>query len=90
VITEWFLGIASSVWTWFGGLFPEWTPPEFLTTADDQINAILADLDGVAVWADWQYITVVVGVVIGTWALSFLVKIALRVAAYIPFFGGAG
>lgn len=90
MITEWLFSLGMVLSDWFAGLFPDWDPPVFLATFDTQINDLLSKLSGVGVWADWTYILVVVSAVLAAWALGFVIKIVLRIAAFIPLVGGAG
>ena len=75
---------------WLAGLFPEWEIPEFFAEFDATINSLMGSLHGVAVWADWAYILVVVSSVVFVWGFAFIVKLARAVAAHIPFVGGSG
>lgn len=75
---------------WVASWFPTDDAPSWLAGADDTVNGVLDNLNGVGVWADWVYILVVVGSVVGIWVIGLLVKLARAVAAHIPQFGGAG
>jgi hypothetical protein len=90
VIVEWIVGLFTGIGSWVGSLFPDWTPPAFLTQLASQVNGLLANLNGVGVWVDWTYILVIVVAVLGTWVITLGVKTARALASYLPFFGGAG
>ena len=90
MIVEWLLAVGADMSEWFANLWPDWTPPVFITEFAGNLNSLLADLDGVAVWADWGYILAIVGIVLATWGITFAIKILRAIASYIPFFGGAG
>lgn len=90
MIVEWIVGLATTVWAWFGSLWPDWTPPAFLVGVDNQVNDLLANSAGLGSWVDWPFVLACVGAVLAVWLITLIVKIALRVASYIPFFGGAG
>ena len=90
MIVEWLLALGADMSAWFAGLQADWTPPVFLTEFATNLNSLLADLNGVGVWADWAYILAIVGIVLATWGITFAIKIVRAIASYIPFFGGAG
>jgi len=90
MISEWFLNLSSTVWVWFAELFPTWQVPAFLSGIDETVNSFMSNAAGIGAWIDWTFWLVCVGVVISVWVVGLTVKIALRVAAYLPFIGGAG
>lgn len=90
MVTEWFIWIGMTVARWFVGLFPEGSPPEFLATVDDKWNSVTAGASGIGVWVDWTYVLVVLTAVLGVYVITFGVKVALKIVAFIPFFGGSG
>ena len=90
MIVEFFIQLGTAIGTWFASLFPVFTPPEFLTSMPDKVNAIFASLSGVGVWADWPYLIGIVGVVIVVYSSGFVVKFARWVWSLIPFVGGGG
>lgn len=91
MITEFILGMGVTISSWFATLFPQdWQVPGFISDFDTQVNGVLANVDGMAVWADWGYILAVVTVVVGVWIIGVTVKLARAVVAHLPFVGGAG
>lgn len=90
MITEALLGLWQVVVGWFWSLWPDWTPPEFLTQVGTQINGVLANLDGVGAWVHWVYVLGIITVVLGVWVIGLLIKTARAVATYLPFVGGSG
>lgn len=90
MIVTWLLGIGDNVSAWLAGMWPDWTPPDFLVHFDTTLNGILHNLDGVSVWADWPFMLVVVALVLGVWATTAGVKLVRAIASYLPFVGGAG
>lgn len=91
MITEFLIGVGVAIANWIATLFPQdWEPPTFITELDTTVNSVIANVDGMAVWADWAYILAVVGVVVLVWGIGLSIKLARAVAAHIPFFGGAG
>jgi hypothetical protein len=90
VITEFLIGVGTSVGSWFASLWPSWTPPAFLTDLSTTVNGLLANLNGVGAWADWGFIFGVVAAVLLVWVFSAAVKLIRAVASYLPFIGGAG
>lgn len=90
MITEWFLGLAATVTDWFWSLWPDWTPPAFLSGLGDQINAVLANVAGLGAWVDWVFVIPIAGAVFLVWGVGLAIKTARAVASYVPFFGGAG
>lgn len=90
MITEWFVSIGCHIAAWVGSLFPDWTPPDFLVHFSDTVNAILANVSGLGVWADWVYIIICVSAVMLVWGVSFGIKLVRAIVAHVPFFGGAG
>lgn len=90
MIVEWWFSLTIGVNVWLASLFPAWDAPAFLVDFDNTVNGVMSNLSGVAVWADWVYILVVVGAVILVWGIAFVVKLARAVVAHVPFFGGSG
>lgn len=90
MIVEWLVGLAASMGGWVGSLFPDWTPPAWLSQVSSQVNGLIANLNGVGAWADWAYILVVVSTVLSVWVVALLVKTARALVSYLPFFGGSG
>lgn len=82
--------LAAGVSDWVASLLPTDDAPAWLNAADDTVNVVFGNLNGVGVWVDWVYILIVVGVVLSVWSIGLLIKLARAVAAHIPLFGGAG
>jgi hypothetical protein len=90
VITEWFIQIGVTVAGWFVGLFPESGPPEFIRDFDGMFNTLTTGGSGLGAWIDWAFIIPVVLATLTVYAITFAVKLVLKVAAFIPLFGGSG
>lgn len=90
MISEWFLTLASTVIAWLVGLLDGITIPDWLLTLDDSWNAVVAPLDGVAVWVPWALVIPITLLCVATYFVCLVIKYARAIASYIPFFGGAG
>jgi len=90
MITEWFLTLASGFMDWFWSLFDGIEIPPWVAGLDDQINGILANVGGLAVWFPWALAIGIAAVTGGTYLVCMVLKYGRAVLSYVPFFGGAG
>lgn len=90
MITEWFIKIGATIAQWFFGLFPKAGPPAFVSDFDDMFNTLTQGAAGLGAWVDWAFIIPVVLATLLVYGITFAVKLVLKTAAFIPFFGGSG
>lgn len=90
MITAWLLNLGGTVVSWFVGLFPAWDEPSWLSGFPGVWNGLVGGASGLGAWIPWVIAFSVFGVVLSTYGVMFLVKIAMKLAAFIPFFGGSG
>jgi len=90
VIVEFIMGIGSALVAFFTGLFPDWEPPGWLLTLDEQINGLAANVTPLGAWADFPFLATVAGITLGTYIVCFVIKLVLRAASHSPVSGGAG
>lgn len=90
MIVEWLMRIGLKIAGWFVSLFPSTDPPQWIATLDDKWNAVVGGASGIGVWVDWTYVLVILGAVLAVYVAMFIVKVLMKVAAFIPFLGGSG
>lgn len=90
MITQAVLDFGTNFVTWLIGLFPSWTVPAWFTGLDGYVNQVLGAVNGTSPWIPWPLVISVGVVVISTYLVCLGIKTVLRLAAFIPFFGGAG
>lgn len=88
MIAEFWINLGTSISIWFASLWPEFTPPAWVSGFPDRVNSLLASLSGVGVWAEWGYIAGVVGFVIVVYISGFVIRFARWVWSLIPLVGG--
>lgn len=71
------------------GLIPEWTAPEWVTSAGSAIASVLSWVDSLSVWFPMRLLGVVAAAVTGAWLVSFGVKIVRIVASFLTAGGGS-
>lgn len=90
MITEWFLGLVSTVVQFFVDGIPDWEVPSQVVNLDDTINGFTGMLDGSGVWLPWAFMFGCIAVVVGSYVVGLTVKVVRAVLAHVPAFGGAG
>lgn len=90
MIVEWLLGVLAGINDWFVSLFPPFEFPPFLLTLDQQVNNFFDNFDGLGVWADWAYLSIIIGLSITTWILALTIKLVRAAASYFVPGWGAG
>lgn len=90
MIVEWLAGMFYEIQVWFVDLQPAWEPPAFFLDLDSNVSSFFDNFDGLGVWADWAYLALLVGLVLATWVVVLLIKVARAVASYLlPGWGSA-
>lgn len=90
MITQAVVNIASGFFAWLASLFPSWTPPDWFVSLSDYVNNVFSALNGLGAWVDWALFFGVLTLALATYVVCFTIKLVLRIAAYLPFVGGAG
>lgn len=90
MIVEWIASVGSSIAAFIAGLFPAWSPPDWLTGFGSQVQSVLVPAAGLGVWLPFALAGTVVASVVATWVVCFGIKLILRVGSHVPVFGGAG
>ncbi|WBU38526.1 hypothetical protein [Homoserinibacter sp. YIM 151385] len=90
MIFEYILTVAQNLIVAFLKLFPEWTPPAWLTDLGGNLNSALNMLTGLAAWFDWALLTACTGAVFLAWAVFFGIKLARVGVSHVPGVGGSG
>lgn len=90
MITEWFIWLGTTIAGWFASLFPSWTPPDFFVTFDDKVTGLFTAGAGLGAWFDQVVLLSCVAAVLGVYLITGGVKLVLKIAGFIPFFGGTG
>ena len=81
-----FAGLAGA----FVGLFPEWEPPEWLTSLPATIDGLMNTIDGFGAWAPFTYMGVLLTAVLGVYGTCLLIKVILKAVSHSPVSGGSG
>lgn len=90
MITQAFFAVMTNLQTFLVSLTSGLSVPGWVSTMNTQVLQLLHMLDGGGVWLDWVTVGIVIPAVIAVWASCFVIKLILRVWAFVPEFGGAG
>lgn len=90
MITEWFIQLGVGIASWFVGLFPKSGPPQFVKDFPGLYQTMTTGAAQVGAWVDWAFVVPVVLASLAVFVITFGVKLVLKIAAFIPFFGGSG
>lgn len=90
MITEWFMNLSAGFVAWLVATFPAWDVPAWFLTVDDGVNSVVVMAGSMGAWVDIVLALSIVSVVISTWVVSIVIKLALRAGSHLPGIGGAG
>lgn len=89
MISEFFLGIADSIATWLLTLIPT-VPDTIFTNVTSTITGFAMYVASMSVWVNWQAMGLQITVILGLYFTLMLLKVMLRLFAFVPVVGGAG
>ena len=90
MITEWLIQVATGLWSFIAGLFPDWVPPASITDVANSVNGLFTLAQGLGPFVDWTAVGLLAAIPPGIWVTGILVKAALKLISHIPLFGGNG
>ena len=81
-IIEWLVKVATGLWAFLAGLFPDWVAPPELSQADGMIAQLAAYGQGLEPFANWSLLaTLAMALSWGVWLAVFDLPAARRLAA---------
>lgn len=88
MITEWFIGVGTTIGAWFASILPNFDVPAWFGQLGTNINQFFNSAAGLGPFVDWNFLAVIAGVPIGLWSLGMMFRLARWVLSHVPFFGG--
>ncbi len=90
MITEYLIGLGTSIATFFGTLFQTWTIPDWATNGLSGLHDFLLSAAGLGVWFPWQVLSIVVGGLVTLYGIGFAAKLVQKIWGLVPVVGGSG
>lgn len=90
MIVEALMAVVHGVVGFVVGLFAGIDLPDWADQAQEALGTLSTYISGMGVWINWPLAVLVAGVVVSTFIGCLVVKIVLRIIAFLPMVGGAG
>jgi hypothetical protein len=90
MITEFFLGLVTTMGSWLVGMLPEDSSADLAASASGIVATVVGNASGLSVWFPWAVAALCAVTVTTAWGALFFVKILRQLATHIPLFGGTG
>lgn len=74
--------------SWFLGLWPAYTLPDWVQHPTDKISTALSSFAGFGVWIDWTLLVTVVTAVVAAYVLQLTIRLARWLLGLVPTMGG--
>ena len=87
MITEWLLGLAQGLVTWFLSLFPQGPAPAWMTTVGTFLQNLINSGAGLSPWIPWPLVIGVATFQIGFWVVMVSIKVGRWLLGLIPTWG---
>ncbi|MHA3724598.1 hypothetical protein ACXR2T_12040 [Leucobacter sp. HY1910] len=90
MILEWLIEMAVGLWKFLAGLFPDWTLPPELASADGMLGQLFAFGQGLEPWANWPLLATLGAIPPAVWIIGVMIKAVRLLIGHVPFIGGNG
>lgn len=90
MVIEAIFGALNGFFAWVVGLFGGIQLPQWSDQLAGNLDDLATQISGMGVWVNFPLGVTVAGVVISVFLACLLVKVVLRIVAFLPFAGGAG
>jgi hypothetical protein len=91
VITQFFIQLGTGFYAWFLGLLPDMTDAAgIIVTGENWISTLIASGAALGAWIPWDWVAIVLPIVLTCYITLFVIKIVKNIWAFVPFFGGSG
>lgn len=89
MVTNSILNILSGIWSWFIGMLPAPSVPDWFTAADSGLHQLAQALGSVSAWIPVGLIGLVLATWATAWAAGAFIKIARIVLSFLTMGGGS-
>lgn len=88
MIVDWIVSNAVGFWSWLLGLMPDWSMPAELANADDTVNGLFRNIDGLGAWVNFPIVGVLAAIPPILWVIMINWKAFRMAVSHLPFIGG--